>query len=120
MHWRTFLDSEVIRYVDLDGKEYTLQIKAVKKGKVTGSGGKASGKAMITFEGREKPLGAGTAILSTIASLYGNDTRQWPGKWITIFPDPSVKFGGEKVGGIRVRSVVPQEQPAAAKTEEKR
>lgn len=108
-HWRTFLDSEVIRYVDLQDKEYTLQIKSIKKGKVTGSGGKASAKAMIFFEGREKPLGAGTAILSTIASLYSSDTRQWPGQWITIFPDPNVKFGGEKVGGVRVRPEIPKE-----------
>lgn len=107
-HWRTFLDSDVIRYVDLDGKDYTLQIKAVKKGKVVGAGGKSSGKAMITFEGREKPMGAGTQILTQIGALYGNDTRKWPGRWITIWPDPSVSFGGEKCGGIRVRPVVPK------------
>jgi hypothetical protein len=121
MHWRTFLDSEVIRYVDLDGREYTLQIKAVKKGKVTGSGGKASGKAIISFEGREKPLGAGAEVLAQIATLYGNDTRQWPGKWITIYPEPSVKYGGAKVGGVRVRPIVPEApQPAPGKPEEKR
>ncbi len=108
-HWRTFLDSEVIRFVDLGDKEYTLQIKAIKKGKVVGSGGKSTGKAMITFEGREKPLGAGTAILSVIASLHGNDTRAWPGKFITIYPDPSVMFGGVRVGGVRVRATVPKE-----------
>jgi hypothetical protein len=106
-HWRTFLESDVIRYVDLDGKDYDLQIKAVKKGKVVGTGGKSTGKAMITFEGREKPMGAGTAILSQIAKLHGNDTKTWAGKWITIWPDPTVSYGSEKVGGIRVRPTVP-------------
>lgn len=115
MHWRSMLDSEVIRYVDLGDQEYTLKIAKVVKGKITGKSGKASGKAMIYFEGREKPLGAGTAILSTIGSLYGNDTRKWPGKWITIYPDHNVMFGGEKVGGIRVRPTVPNvEQPKGA------
>lgn len=109
VHWRTFLDSDVIRYVDLQDKEYTLQIKKVQKGKIKGSGGKESTKAMIWFEGREKPLGAGTAILSVIASLYGNDTRAWPSKWITIYPDPSVTFGKERVGGVRVRPAIPKE-----------
>ncbi len=108
-HWRTFLDSEVIRYVDLNGNEYTLQIKKVQKGKVTGSGGKSSSKGMIWFEGKEKPLGAGTTILSTIAALYGNDTRTWIGRWITIYADPNVSFGGQKVGGVRVRPVIPTE-----------
>lgn len=113
MHWRTFLDSDVIRYVDLQDQDFTLKIAKVIKGKVTGKSGKASGKAMIFFEGREKPLGAGTTILSEIGKLYGNDVRKWPGKWITIFPDPNVSFGGEKVGGVRVRPVVPA---AEAKT----
>ena len=110
MHWRTFLDSEVVRYVDImDKGDITLRIKSVKKGKVTGSGGKASSKGMIYFEGAEKPMAAGTTVLSAIGSLYGNDTRKWPGKLITIFGDPDVSFGGSKIGGVRVRPVVPKE-----------
>lgn len=109
-HWRTFLDSEVVRYVDIQDKgDITLRIKKVSKGKVVGAGGKSNGKAMIAFDGAEKPLGAGTAILSTIAQLYGNDTKDWVGKLITIYPDPTVKYGGVAVGGIRVRPVVPKD-----------
>ena len=109
-HWRTFLDSEVVRYVDImDKGDLTVRIKAVKKGKVAGAGGKQSAKAMLTFEGAEKPLGAGTAVLSVIGQLYGNDTRKWPGKLITIYGDPTVKFGADTVGGVRVRPVAPKE-----------
>ena len=108
-HWRQMLESDVIRFVDLDGKDYDFQIKSIKKGKVVGTGGKSSGKAMILFEGREKPLAAGTAILSQIAKLYGNDTKAWVGQWITIYPDPTVVYGGEKVGGIRVRPAAPKQ-----------
>jgi len=115
-HWCTFLESDVIRYVDLGDKDYTLRISKIAKGKVTGAGGKQSGKAMITFEGREKPLAAGTAILNQIAALYGNDVASWAGKLITIYPDPSVTYGGAAVGGIRVRNVVPKE-PRAEKAE---
>lgn len=111
-HWRTYLDSDVIRYVDLDGKDFDLQISKVEKGKVTGTGGKSTTKAMIYFAGREKPLGAGTAILSQIAALHGNDTRTWPGRWITIFGDPTVKYGGAAVGGIRIRPTAPKKEPA--------
>ena len=111
VHWRTYLDSEVVRFVDIAEKgDITVRIKSVKKGKVTGSGGKSSAKAMLTFEGTDKPLGAGTAILSVIGRLYGNDTTQWPGRLITIYGDPTVKFGPDTVGGVRVRPVVPPEQ----------
>ena len=113
-HWRTFLDSDVIRYVDLNGQDHTVQIKAVKRGKVTGKNGKGTGKAMIYLEGKEKPIGAGAELLQQIQNLYGSDTRTWPGKWITIWPDPTVKYGGEAVGGVRVRPVVPKvEEPKA-------
>jgi hypothetical protein len=106
-HWRTFLESDVVRYVDLDGRDFTVQIAKVVKGKVTGAGGKSTGKAMIWLTGWPKPIGAGSALLGQIAAHLGNDTRTWPGKWLKIWPDPSVKYGGEKVGGIRVRTTLP-------------
>lgn len=109
-HWRTFLDSDVVRFVDIADKgDITLTIKSVKKGKVVGSGGKSSGKAMLTFEGAEKPMAAGMTALTTIGQLYGNDTTAWVGRAITIYGDPSVSFGGAKVGGIRVRPAIPKE-----------
>jgi hypothetical protein len=104
MHWRCYLDSDVIRTVDLDGREFTFVIKEVKKGKVTGKTGKANGKAMIYFEGREKPVAAGAEALAQIGAVYGNDARKWPGNPITIYTDPNVKYGGEKVGGIRFKA----------------
>ena len=118
MHYRALLDSEVVRFVDLiDKGDVTVKIKSVKKGKVTGSGGKASSKGLITFENAEKPLAAGATILASIAQLYGADTRAWVSKWITLYADPNVSFGGVKCGGVRVRPIVPKE-PAPAKDKE--
>ncbi len=121
-HWRALLDSEVLRFVDID-REYTLRIKKVQKGKVVGAGGKSSGKGMIWFDGAEKPMSAGSGVLSTIASLYGNSPKGWVGKWLTVYPDPNVKYGGVAVGGVRVRPTVPEEKlcvlPAPKKEESK-
>lgn len=33
---------------------------------------------------------------------WGDDGREWVGKSMTLFCDPEVKFGGVKVGGIRI------------------
>lgn len=38
----------------------------------------------------------------TAAALGTRDYEQWIGKVITIFHDPSVRFGGKNVGGVRV------------------
>ena len=77
-HWRSLLDSEVLRFVDLQ-RDYAVQIATVKKGKVKGAGGKESGKALLTFTGWPKPAAFGTAQLTTIAGLYGNDVKDWQG-----------------------------------------
>lgn len=108
-HWRALVESDVLRFVDID-RDYTLRIKKVEKGKVTGTGGKSSGKGMIWFDGAEKPMAAGSGVLSTIAGLYGKSPKGWVGKWLTIYPDPTVKYGGAAVGGVRVRPEVPNEK----------
>ena len=33
---------------------------------------------------------------------WGDDGREWVGKRMTLYCDPEVKFGGVKVGGIRI------------------
>jgi hypothetical protein len=110
--YRSYFDSEVIRYVDLDGKDYDLKIIKVDRDKVVGKNGKASSKVFIRFEGRDKPFAACKEACAPIAALYGLDTKAWVGKWITIFPDPTVKYGGQAVGGIRVRGVAPKKEAA--------
>ncbi len=107
-HWRTFIESDVIRFVDIPPGDHDVQIKEVKRGKVTGSGGKQNGKAMIYLVGKDKPIAAGAAICGVIEQLYGKAPRAWAGKFITIYGDPNVKFGGAAVGGIRVRPVAPK------------
>jgi hypothetical protein len=111
-HWRTYIESDVIRFVDLGTREATVRISKVERGKVTGIGGKVAGKPMLHLEGKDKPIAANSTICRTIAGLYGNDTAAWVGKFITIYGDPDVSYGGEKVGGIRVRPTIPKEPKA--------
>jgi hypothetical protein len=45
--------------------------------------------------------------------MYGKDTDNWAGKWITIFPT-TTEFGGETVDCIRVKPGVPSGKQAAS------
>jgi hypothetical protein len=110
-HWRTYIESDVIRFVDLPPGDHDVQIKEVKRGKVTGAGGKSSGKPMIYLVGKDKPWAASSAACQTIESLHGKAPRKWAGKFITIYGDPSVKYSGVAVGGIRVRPTAPKGKP---------
>lgn len=35
-------------------------------------------------------------------AAWGDNGANWAGKWMTLYCDPSVKYGGVQVGGIRI------------------
>ena len=41
-------------------------------------------------------------MLDLLAACWGIDGSQWVGRSVTLYNDPSVMFGRDKVGGIRV------------------
>jgi len=44
----------------------------------------------------------GKSMRRVLASCWGTDASAYVGRRVTLFCDPTVKFGGEAVGGIRV------------------
>lgn len=41
-------------------------------------------------------------MLSVLVQLWGDDTKLWVGRRVTLFRDPSVRFGPDVPGGIRI------------------
>lgn len=41
-------------------------------------------------------------MLDVLAQCWGTDARQWVGRSITLYCDPTVKFGKEQPGGTRI------------------
>jgi hypothetical protein len=41
-------------------------------------------------------------MLDVLAACWGTDAKQWVGHRVTLYNDPDVTFGKEKVGGIRI------------------
>lgn len=108
-HWRTLIESDVLRFVDIN-RDWAVQIVKVGKGKVVGAGGKSNGRAMLYFKDWPKPLACGSTVLSVVAGMHGTDTREWLGRFVTIFPDPTVTYGRDRVGGVRVRPAQPSDE----------
>lgn len=44
----------------------------------------------------------GKSMRRVLAAAWGTNAHQWVGRRVTLYCDPTVKFGGEAVGGIRV------------------
>lgn len=103
---RMYDDKEHLYAYDLDGKEVTIQIEKAFGGELIGDKGRKSKKPMIKFVGKDKKLALNKTNGKTIAKLYGKDTDNWTGKWITIYPT-TTEFGGETVDCIRVKPFVP-------------
>lgn len=104
--YRTMLDKEHLGAWDLPG-DVTVTIARVEAG-VVGRDAKRQRKPILFFAESKtgKGMVANVTNCRTIASLYTNDTRQWVGKPITLYP-AKTSMGSEQVDCIRVRPVVP-------------
>lgn len=68
-------------------------------------------KPVVTFEHDQlKAMILNQVNWQTLEDAYGEDSDDWRGKPVEVYVDPSVMFGGRRVGGVRVR--VPSNQPS--------
>lgn len=106
-HWRSMMDEkEYLFAFDLLGHDVTVTIEKVSGGEVIGDKGKKSKKPVCKFVGKEKKLVLNVTNCKTIATLYGNDTAEWSGKKVILYPS-TTQNGGETVDCIRVRPKEP-------------
>lgn len=60
----------------------------------------------INFEGDNgKPYKPCKSMRRVMVTLWGADGASYPGRWLVLYRDPEVQFGGMKVGGIRIRAM---------------
>jgi len=65
--------------------------------------GNAEQPVVIHYEGEEgRPYKPCKSMCRVLAWAWGEDARQWSGMRMRLYQDPEVKFGGVKVGGIRI------------------
>lgn len=106
--YRTMFDSDWVRAWDLGGKAVTVTIVKVEAGVLDNvKAKKKDKKPIVFFKGASKPLALNKTNAKTIAQLYGNDTREWIGKAVTIFPT-TTQFGNDVVDCIRIKPAVPK------------
>lgn len=55
---------------------------------------------LVEFPGR--PYKPAKSMRRVLVAAWGADSSVYPGRRMTLFGDPTVRFGGEAVGGIRI------------------
>ena len=97
-----FFPSQYLRCADLSGKERIATIAKVEKATFEIDGRKQT-KPVVHFEDDGlKPLVTNKTNFLLIATSCGDDTDQWPGKQIVLYPD-LVSFKGQVSEAIRVK-----------------
>ena len=80
-----------------------VTIRSLKKVNLAREGQEPKIKWSIAFEELDKPMVANKTNLKRIAKILGEESDEWIGQRICLYFDEEVEFGGEQVGGIRVR-----------------
>lgn len=58
---------------------------------------------VVHYEGENgRPFKPCKTMRKVLVLAWGEDGRKWPGRSMTLFNEPTVKFGGQEVGGIRI------------------
>ena len=96
------------------GDGVLLTIRAVDEVNVSKEGAEPEMKWCLHFQEVEKPMvlnSTNAQIIGQFTGIQDNIERDWVGKQVVLYHDPSISFGGKLVGGIRVRQPKTQTTP---------
>ena len=96
-----------LKQEDLQGKAAKVVIAAVDLEDVKDpDSGRSEKKLVMHFAGKDKAMILNRTNCEAMEAICGTDDYgAWIGHAIVLFVDPTVKFGGKAVGGLRIRSV---------------
>ena len=94
---------------DLGGKAHRLTIETVNQ-ETVGQGADAEVKLVAYFRGAKKGVILNKTNANAIASKYGDETDDWSGAEVEVYPTP-VTFQGVTKDAIRIRVPVPAASP---------
>ncbi len=84
-------------------EEKGVVVKEVKIESI-GRDANAKEKIVVYFEGLEKGLAMNKVNSEALADITGSrEIEKWAGIKCVLYVDPNVQFGGQRVGGIRIK-----------------
>jgi hypothetical protein len=89
-----------LKCADLGQKEHLVQIESIREEEV---GEERERKLVARFEGKSKGLVLNDTNLETIEAAFGPNSDDAIGGQVVAFVDPDVRYGGKRVGGIRLK-----------------
>ena len=91
--------SDQLNADDLVGMEKIITITGVSRGN-------ADNPVVINYQGDDgRPFKPCKTVRRILIAAWGSDGNNWIGKQATLFCDPTVKYAGKEVGGIRIAAL---------------
>jgi hypothetical protein len=73
--------------------------------------GTAEQKYDIQLQEEQRVWRPPLTVLRTLIACWGDDATAWHGRQVELFGDPSIRFGKEAVGGIRIKALSHLDEP---------
>jgi hypothetical protein len=98
------IDSKYLKQTDV-ADEMLVTVQKVGKANVARKGDEPEYKWLVRFTEFEKPMVLNSTNIKRLAKACDSeDTDEWTGKQVILYVDPDVEFGGNIVGGLRIRA----------------
>ena len=91
--------TKYLHWQELKGTEPLLTIDRVEMEQMMGNGL----EPVLYFYGKKKGVVLNKTNGRMIAASYGPATENWNGKEIVLYGDPTVMYGAQQTGGLRMR-----------------
>jgi len=99
--------SDQLNYDDLTGGPITVKVVTLKMGS-------AEQPVIVEIEG-QRPFKPCKSMRRVLVAAWGDKGRDWIGKLMTLYGDPTARYGGVEVGGIRISHVSGISEPLIVK-----
>jgi hypothetical protein len=109
---KDMLPSNYLKQADFD-QDYIVTVRRIEHKNIAMEGKPTDMKWLAHFNEFDKPMVLNSTNIQLMEKACGSDdTDDWVGKEIIVYTDPNVSFGGELVGGLRIKKA---QQAAPAK-----
>lgn len=98
--------SDQLNSSDLIGGDQTVTITDVVKGSTD-----QPVNIITDIYGTGRPFKPSKTVLRVLAGSWGKETAAWVGRSMTIYRDPTVRWAGEEIGGIRIKALSHIDKP---------
>ena len=98
------IESKYLKQSDVD-EETIVTVQGLKKVNVARDDEDPEYRWTVKFAEFPKPMVLNVTNLKRMAKALGDDTDDWINGQVILYVDPDIEFGGNVVGGLRIKGL---------------